>query len=69
MGGYLGHNDHVVECEIVGEKIKAIGKTFALRMGREDFGLLKELACEVPGNLPLKILVPINASNFLRDIC
>lgn len=70
MGGYLGHNDHeVVEFEIVGERRKVVGKTFTLGVGREDFGLLKEIVSKVHGSLPLKLLMSINAGYFLRNIC
>lgn len=70
MGRYLGHRDHeIVEFEITGEKRKAVSKTFALSMGTEGFGLLKELVNKVPGNPALKLLMSINAGYFLRDIC
>lgn len=36
-------------------------------MGREDYRLLKELI-KVPGHLPLKLLMPMNAGSFLRHL-
>lgn len=70
MGGYLGHNHHeVVEFEIIGERRKAVGKTLTLGAGKEEFGLLKELVSKVPGNLPLKLFMSINAGYLLRYIC
>lgn len=53
----------------MGERRKAIVKTFAQGMGWENFGLLKELVSKVPGNLPLKLLMSINSGYFLRGIC
>lgn len=65
MGGYLGHNNHeIVEFETMGERIKAVSKTFALGMDTEGFGLLKELVSKVPGNPPLKLLMSINVVTF-----